>query len=85
MVILLIVEKQAQKWTRNRFGCNIDKVREFKELDEKMKAIREQADKIKEYKDLEDKLRITKHNPEKEKEREELEHRLRECNIEEVI
>lgn len=39
MVILLIMEKQAQIWSINRFGCTIDKIRTFKILDEKMRKI----------------------------------------------
>ena len=41
MLILLIFEKQAQKWQINRFGCSIEKIRYFTKIDELMRQVQE--------------------------------------------
>ena len=43
MLILLIFEKQSQRWQLNRYGCTLSKVREFKHLEEKIQLIKEDA------------------------------------------
>jgi hypothetical protein len=41
MLILLIFEKSTQRWLTNRYGCSIQKVSEFKTLEEQMHLIKE--------------------------------------------
>lgn len=36
---MLIMEKIAQRWSENRYGCSINKVREFKTLEEQVRLI----------------------------------------------
>ena len=37
LITLLVLEKVCQRWLTNRYGCNLEKVREFKILEEKIK------------------------------------------------
>jgi hypothetical protein len=39
MMILLIIERQFQEWSRNRFGCTLEKITKFKVIDENMKLV----------------------------------------------
>lgn len=39
LITVLIVDKIMQGWQSNRYGCTISKIREFKELEEKMRLI----------------------------------------------
>ena len=40
ILIVLILEKLAQKWQKNRFGCTIDEIIEYKTLDEKVNLVK---------------------------------------------
>ncbi len=40
MLILLIIEKSAQRWQKNRYGCSLAKITEFKTLEEKLILIK---------------------------------------------
>jgi len=34
ILTFFVIEKMCQRWLRNRNGCTLDKIRQFKELDE---------------------------------------------------
>ena len=36
LIIVLILEKYAQRWMTNRLGCTLEQVKEFKKLDEQI-------------------------------------------------
>jgi hypothetical protein len=40
ILTLFVVEKMLQRWLHNRNGCTMEKIREFKEIDEKMKLVK---------------------------------------------
>jgi hypothetical protein len=37
LITLFVLEKLCQRWLTNRFGCSLEKVREYKVLEEKIK------------------------------------------------
>jgi len=37
LVTILVLDRITQGWQKNRFGCTISKIREFKELEEKVR------------------------------------------------
>jgi hypothetical protein len=41
MIVLLILEKWAQRWITDRFGCTIDKIVKCKEITERIKLVEE--------------------------------------------
>lgn len=40
ILIVLILEKLAQKWQKNRFGCTLEKIIEYKTIDEQVLLIK---------------------------------------------
>lgn len=44
MLILLILEKSAQRWQYNRYGCSLEKITEFKTLEEKVRLIKNEKE-----------------------------------------
>jgi len=41
LITFLVFDRITQGWQKNRFGCTISKIREFKELEEQRKLILE--------------------------------------------
>lgn len=42
ILIVLILEKLAQKWQKDRFGCTLDRIIEYKTIDEQVALIKAQ-------------------------------------------
>ena len=40
ILTLFVLEKMLQRWLQNRNGCTMEKIREFKIIDEKMKLVK---------------------------------------------
>jgi hypothetical protein len=40
ILTLFVIEKMLQRWLHNRNGCTMEKIREFKVIDEKMKLVK---------------------------------------------
>jgi hypothetical protein len=39
LMILLVLERVSQNWLTNRYGCDLNKLRQFKILEEKIKLL----------------------------------------------
>ncbi len=45
ILVLLIFEKYGQEWSLNRFGCNEEKIKHFKLMEEELTKIKEKSAK----------------------------------------